>query len=68
MPSCMEKARERLRILGGKTPYTETLLSLKRFPFHLLMTGRTTAAVQALAGGGGRELKQRHNSWGGWTI
>jgi len=63
-PCGKEKVRERLTILEGKTPYTEILLSLERFPFHLSLTGKTMATVQALAGGADRGLKQRHNLQG----
>lgn len=67
-PCCKEKARERLKICESKTPYREILLSLKRFPFHLSLTGKTTVTVQAQAGGADRGLKQRHNLWGRRTI
>lgn len=55
-------------MLEGKSSSTEILLLLMRFLFHLSLTGRTAALVQALAGGAGRGLKQRYNLCGIWII
>lgn len=67
-PHCEGKVRSWLTILEGKSPYTEILLSLMRFLFHLSLPGKIAAIVQAPARGAGRGLKQRYNLCGIWII